>query len=255
MKIFKIIIGFFLLYGTGKESIHLLRSQGGETSGMLLSLLIMLPFVFLCAWLIGSGFSARKLKIKSLEFLKYFIFSLVLFCLIAFIELSSLVIPTNYQKINGMDIPLSKCMDGSKNLITDEKQRREFCICLADKISSSKLKEKYIDDIRSGNFDAIINKSKEEGNTFELNLESCITNTKDLEWTDKLGQVILNKMKSELKGTEIEFIVDVDSYCNCLLDKFKKYPLSKIYDESFYETEEYKEIESDCLEKSKLNNL
>lgn len=223
--------------------------------GMILSLLIMLPFIFLCAWLIGSGFSARKLKIKSFEFLKFFIISLVGFGLIAFIELMTFVVPSDYQKINGIDIPLSKCMDGSKNLIPDNKKRKIFCICLADKVSSPEFREEFLSEIKRGDFDAIIKKFNENGRIKELNFESCITNAEGLKWTDRVEEQMIKKMKSDFKGTEFEALYDVDTYSKCLVKKFRNFPLSKVYDESFYETVDYEKMEADCLEKSKLSDL
>ncbi|WPR76265.1 hypothetical protein [Algoriphagus sp. NG3] len=85
MKIFKIIIGFLLLIGAGREFIDASRQLGSLFSpGIIIGILIMLV---LSTWLIGSGFSAGKFKFKSFEFIKFFVISFMTFAIVALFSL------------------------------------------------------------------------------------------------------------------------------------------------------------------------
>ncbi|WP_157963332.1 hypothetical protein [Algoriphagus litoralis] len=85
MKTFKIIIGFLLLIGAGREFINASRQLGSLFSpGLIIGVLIMLIF---STWLIGSGFSPEKFRFKSYEFIKFFAISFVTFAVVAILSL------------------------------------------------------------------------------------------------------------------------------------------------------------------------
>ena len=176
MKVIKIIIGFLLLFGAGKEYINASRQLGSFFSpGIVVG---MLAIFLLSTWLIGSGFSQRKFNFKSLEFLKFFVIALVTFLTVAFFSLSSYVIPDNYQSINGMKIPMNKCINGIERIISDEQERVKYCICIADKITArSSIKDQYIDELKKGQLGEILIKLQKEDLLTELGIENCFGNT------------------------------------------------------------------------------
>jgi hypothetical protein len=57
-------------------------------------------------------------------------------------------------------------------------------------------------------------------------------------------------MKKQFEGTEFEQIVDVNTYCDCVVKEYKKFPLTEIMEDRFKESEEAKLIEKKCMSKS-----
>lgn len=83
MKIVKIVLGFLLLLGAGKETVIAAKQLGTFLDpGVLVGVLVLL---LLCTWLIGSGFSKDRFKFQSMEFVKYFVICSVLFALIVIV--------------------------------------------------------------------------------------------------------------------------------------------------------------------------
>ncbi len=58
-------------------------------------------------------------------------------------------------------------------------------------------------------------------------------------------------MKKELVGTEFEQTNDIEKYCGCMTDEYKKYPISQIMEVGFKESELGVSIDKKCTEKSK----
>ena len=84
MKILKIILGFLLLLGAGKETVVAANQLGTFWDpGVIIGILLLL---LLCTWLIGSGFSKERFRFKSVEFVKYFAICSLLFLFIAYIS-------------------------------------------------------------------------------------------------------------------------------------------------------------------------
>lgn len=249
MKIVKIIIGFLLLFGTGKEYINASRQLGSFFSpGIVIVTLLML---LLSTWLMGSGFSQRKLTFKSFEFIKFFVITLIIFFIIAFFSLSSYVIPDNFHSINGINIPMNKCINGSERIIENKKEREKYCICIAQKITAnSSIKEKYQSELEKGQLVNILMELQKEEIFTELGIDSCFGNT-ELKWTDNIAKSIKSNWIKELRGSEFELTNDVEVYCDCLLSEYRKYPLSKIMEDDFQESELAISIENNCKEKSK----
>lgn len=249
MKIIKIIIGFLLLFGAGKEYINASRQLSSFFSpGIVIGILLIL---ILSTWLIGSGFSERRLNFKSFEFIKFFVIALITFLTVAFFSLSSYVIPDNFHSINGIKIPMNKCINGSERIIKNEKEREKYCICIAEKITAnSSIKEKYQNELEKGQLDNILIELQKEEIFIELGIENCFGNA-EVNWTDNLAKSMKSNWIKELKGSEFELTNDVDIYCDCLLNEYRKYPLSKIMEDDFQESELAISIENNCMEKSK----
>lgn len=248
MRTFKIIIGFLLLYGAGKEYINASRQLGS-----LYDIGILIPislFLFLCTWLIASGFSKRKLKFKSFEFLKFFIISFVAFAFFAILSLGSKVIPSNFAEINGIKVPLGKCIDGNRRIIPDEKEREVYCRCFAEKVlNDSFLKSKYRNKLENDDFLKVIAEIQRSQIFLELGFENCMKSVK-MEWTDNLANSMKENWEKELIGTEFEQTNDIDKYCGCLIKEYRKYPLNKIMEDGFSGSKESIEVDEKCAKES-----
>lgn len=249
VKIIKIIFGFLLLYGAGKEYVHASKQLGSFFSpGIIVAIIGML---ILSTWLIGSGLSQRKFSIKSFEAIKFFIISLVTFSFVAFFTLASYVVPDDFMSINGVNIPMNKCINGSERIIEDEAERKEYCLCLAEKITSdSFLKDKYRDELKKGKLGDIFIELQKEEKFVELGLEDCYGKI-EITWTDNVASTLKSNWIDELQGTDFAQTNDVEIYCECLLSEYRKHPLSKIMEENFQESDLGIVIENQCIEKSR----
>lgn len=249
MKRFKIILGFLLLYGAGKEYISASRQLGSLYEiGIIIPIVLLL---ILCTWLIGSGFSTRKLKFKSFEFLKFFIITFVAFATVAIFSLGSKILPSNFTVINGIKIPLGKCIDGNRRIIPDEKEREEYCKCFIEKITNdSELKLKYQKKLENDNVNDVFKEIQSSPKFLELGIENCMTSIK-VKWTDNIANSLKRNWKKELVGTEFENTNYIDEYCDCLANEYRKFPLNKIMEDGFTEGKEALGIDEKCTKQSK----
>lgn len=237
-------MGFLLLFGAGREFIHASRDLGTLFSpGIIIGSLIM---IILSTWLIGSGFSVRKFKFKSFDFLKFFIISFVTFVFVAIFSLGSLVIPSHFVEINGLKIPLGKCIDGNRRIIPDEKERKEYCKCFVEKIlNEPELKLKYQVKLENDKVNEVFKEFQKSPKFLQLGIENCMTSIK-MKWTDNLANSMKRNYKNRLLGTEFELTNDIDKYCDCLINEYRKFPLDKIMEDEFVESKETIEIDEKC---------
>jgi hypothetical protein len=248
MNTFKKILGFLLIYGIGTEYIEASRQLGSPFNiGIIIGVLLVL---ILCALLIGSSFSKTKFEIKSLLFLKYFGISFIVFFLVAYIKLMSYAIPDDFVIINDIKIPLNKCIDGSIRIIPNEKDRIEYCTCLAEKLTSeATIKQEYKAEFEKGRLDYVMLKTQHKELFFNLGIENCMNSIKFV-FTESLGNSLKKNWKRELEGTAFEISNDLDNYCDCLITEYRKLPSGKIMKEGFLESEEGIALEKKCSNSS-----
>lgn len=244
MKTFKIVLGFLLLYGVGKEYINASRQLGSLISpGIIIATLI---FLILATWLIGSAFSARKFTFLSFEFVKFFFISFVFFAAVAIFSLGSKSEAKNFVTINELKIPLGKCIDGNKKIIPNYEDREEYCRCFVEKITNdSDLKKKYQDDLINDKVTEVFEKIKSNPKFQELGIKDCASSIK-MKWTEYLANSMKKNWKKELLGSEFETTNNVDKYCDCLLNEFQKHPLHKVIEQGYTESQEGIDIIEKC---------
>lgn len=237
-----------MLYGAGKEYIDASRQLGSFYDiGIIIPIIL---FLILCTWLIGSGFSVRKFKFKSFEFVKFFIISFVTFAIVAIFSLGAKVVPSNFVEINGIKIPLGKCIDGNRRIIPDEKEREEYCKCFIEKITNEpELKSKYQKKLEDDKVNQVFKEIQSSPIFLELSIEDCMSSIK-MKWTDNIANSMKRNWKKELVGTEFEITNDIEKYCDCLVDEYRKFPLDKIMEDGFAESKEAVEIDDKCTKQS-----
>ncbi|HEY0029118.1 MAG TPA: hypothetical protein VGC65_00055 [Bacteroidia bacterium] len=160
--------------------------------------------------------------------------------------------PRSVIVINGKKIPLDNCISGTRNMIEDSAQRKEYCSCIAMKIANYKnLPPGSIHLLEKGQFDAILTKIKEQGNFLELGIDSCFSSTATVSWTDNIKEQSKKQLRIELKANGWDSIVNIDNYCDCLLESFVKQPAAEVLSGRFSQTYEFLVLDSVCKEKSK----
>jgi hypothetical protein len=248
LKTIKIIFGFLLLFGAGQAYAQASRDLGTFFSpGVIVGVLLML---FLSTWLIGSGFSVRKMKLKSFDSIKFFIISFITFTIIAIFNLGNRSKPSHIIDINGIKIPLGKCIDGNRKIIPNENERKEYCECFAEKIlNNPKLKDEYQKDLENNKIDIVFNKIQSNPLFLELGIEECL-NSIEIKWSDNIQKSMIETWKKELKGSEFELTNNIDEYCNCMMSEYKNFPLTMIIEEGFSESTVAIEIDEKCTIKT-----
>jgi hypothetical protein len=244
----KIIFGLLMLWFTGQEYIHASRDLGTFSSLMIIG--FFLGVILLFAWVIGSGFSPTKLVFKSLDFVKFFIISLVVFSISAFFTLASYAKPDNFKIVNGINIPMNRCIDGSRRMIPNKDERIDYCTCVAEKITANPtLKNKYKSELKKGHIFKVLTSIEKEGEFPALNLESCSAKL-EMKWTDNIVNTMVLNCEKELEGTDFAQTNDTQIYCDCTISEYQKHPLSKVLADDFQESELGLSIDNNCTEKS-----
>jgi hypothetical protein len=173
MKKVKIIIGLLVLYGSGTEYIsasHELLSYWEP--GILMGCLMMLV---IATWLIGSGLSKEELDIRSIKIIKYFGLSILLFVVFACIGLITYKPEPEMVIVNGIEVNIGDMMEGYRRLIQDKQQRRAFCMCIVEKLTSDKeVAANYKSEFKEGRIDEVFKKMSPEGDVnIDIDLSVC----------------------------------------------------------------------------------
>jgi len=217
MNKFKIIIGFLLLYSIAREYISASKQLFTFLNPTFIILcLLMLAF---CAWLIGSGLSKEKLKIKSVQFAKYYGLSFLIFLLVAFISLITFRFEPDIIKVNGVDVDIAEFMNGTKKIIPDESQRRDYCICVVSKLTEDKdLVNKYKHDFEIGKFSKVIIDIQTGYSADNYYLNACLTSLTGLQWTPEFEKGMRASLKNQIRQLDISKTNDTTTYCDCLME-------------------------------------
>lgn len=246
----KFIVGLLLLYGIGAEYINASKQLFTFLDPGIIS--VSLLMIALCAWLIGSGLSKEKLKIKSFAFLKYFGLSFLIFLLIAFFSLSTYKPDPQIIKVNGIEVDIAEFMNGSKRIIPDEKQRKEYCICVVTKLTQDKeLAEKYKSEFKSGKFSTLFIDIQKGEFSDKYNLNECINSITTVEWTAVFEKGVRKTLMNQLVQTDKTKTNDINKYCDCLVEEYKKIPFNILTASEFSQSQKAFTIDSVCDIKSK----
>ena len=251
MNKFKIVIGFLLLYGIGQEYIN--ASKQFLTFLDPTIIILCLLMLVLCAWLIGSGFSKEKIKIKSFQFAKYYGLSFIIFLLIAFVSLMTYKFEPEIVKVNGIDVDIAEFMNGTKKIVPDENQRREYCICVVTKLTGDKdLIEKYKHEFEIGKFSKVIIDIQTGSTVNKYNLNECFGSLSSIQWTPAFEKGMRASLINQIRQLDISKTNDTTKYCDCLMDQYKKIPITELTNSDFPQSQKNATIDSICNAKSKI---
>jgi len=250
MKIFKIILGLLLTYGAGKEYISASRQLFSFFDpGIIIAVLLML---LLSTWLIGSGISKEKLRILSWQYLKYFGATFVIFVLFAFIGMVTFKFEPEIVKVNGINVDIAEFMNGSKKIIPDDNQRRQYCVCVVTKLTADKdLAEKYQTEFESGKFSKVIMTVQSKPAAYKHDLQECMGSVSDIQWTPEFERGLRANLMKQLTYLQMSSTNDLNKYCDCLVDEYKKIQINELTSSDFPQSDNGIKIDSICSHKSK----
>ena len=127
---------------------------------------------------------------------------------------------------NGVEIPVTTCIETNKRLFGSSVNSPEFCKCVIPKIYSLvKNDPEQLKFLKDGNWDEL---SKFKQEQFMLNYNDCLSQNAINDPSARLNSTprMIENMKAGLKmnliGTDIEKSNDLDKYCNCVIDGLLK---------------------------------
>lgn len=215
-----------------------------------------LTFLVIASWLLKKDYHKNSSSLQWIADLKYFVITILIFLTFLGAKLGPSMTQQYYTEINGMTIPLKKCIDGQEEFFPDFEERKKLCECMAENLSSSdKIKEEFQSELQRGRFDIIadgIKNNKELAN--EVDLEICMTNITEVKWTDKLVEAAKRNILQDLKESELKETHDIEKFCDCIMDGFTKIPFKEVQNDSFANSSVADSIRTLCQEKTKLKN-
>jgi len=249
MNKFKIIIGFLLLYGIGVEYISASKQlQTFFDPGIIIAFLILLFFL---TWLIGSGLSKEKLKVKSRRFLKYYAGIFIVFLFIAFISLVTYKDIPETVEANGIKIDITGFMRGTESIVPERTARVQYCKCVVTKLANNEeIRKKYKEDLETGRIDKILVNLKDDPKIGELGINECLGSTQNSNWTGALREGMKVNILKNLREAGFEKTNDIGKYCDCLLKAYTSLPVNEVASAGFYDTKKSFSIDSLCRLKS-----
>ena len=251
MRAFKIIIGFLILYSSGIEYINASKQVFSffDPSIIIISLLMLV----LCAWLLGSGISNQKLNIKSWKFARYYGATFLTFLVIAFISIFTFRFEPDIVKVNGIDVDIAEFMNGTKRIVSDEQERRAYCICVVTKLTANKeVSEKYKSEFASGKFSKVIETLQASPSFADYKLNECANSLSDIEWTTGFESGLRANLMKELNASNLSKTNDINKYCDCLVEGYKKIPIQKLSTSDFQQSPIARNIDSLCNATSQI---
>jgi hypothetical protein len=124
-------------------------------------------------------------------------------------------------------------------MVPDMKERKAYCTCLAEKLSNSQsVVDAYKKELEGGDMAKILSALLADPSYGTLELQSCLSGA-NVQWTDNVIDGMKKNCRTQLRNTDFETTNDIDKYCDCLADGYKKFPASEVA------------IDSACIQASK----
>lgn len=252
MKTVKIIIGLLLLYGASTEYIQASRELHSFYDPAIITATLL--FLVVGAWLIGSGISNQKLPIRSLQFLKYLGISTGIFLFVAFFNFINALPGNEVIEVNSMHVNIGRFMKGTEKIIPNEQQRRQWCICIVTKLTADKnLVKQHKAELESGNYAQLLKDVMNGPDAEKYGLNECYSTITNLQWTPVFEKGVRSSIIKRLNETNVSSTNDIDKYCDCLVDEYKKLTIHELSSQGFADSDKGMLIDSLCNSRSKKN--
>lgn len=251
MKSGKILLGIFILISFSKEAFNAYY----QTKDTVFFYFLIISAITLCAILFRSAFketSILRIGVKHSEQIWKFVKIISILGIITVIVPKNLTQPPKYViEENGINIPLDRCVDAFRKHIGLEAE--EFCNCIAvNMANNSYAVEHYQLDLMNGSFLRIISNYKDKGELDKIGVQDCFDRMKYNQfWNEESEVEIKALLKSQVQGTYLEEVNDLNKYCECLIDSLKTFPIDLMISGEFRMTENYIRMEYNCKQTSR----
>ncbi|MBO9562785.1 MAG: hypothetical protein J7621_08430 [Niastella sp.] len=158
--------------------------------------------------------------------------------------------------IDGIEMPIGSCIDVQNKVFGNSIDTKKFCTCFLPLLYDGlKNDPEMLELFKKGKLEFMSQFNKD---SFALVYEHCINDAATTDSTTRL--VLTPRMVKSIKATlmqrvreeGMEQIVDVDLYCDCIIDGLQTHFTAKeVMQENFNETEKYTVFMQQCQEKAK----
>ncbi len=228
IRIGKILLAAALLVAGGQESMHMYR-QTGEGTSVVISLLIMGLLTSLLFW---SAFKKRDPLLPVSRGWRIFWNVIGVLCALSLIgNLLGLGKPPAKHRItvNGLSIPLDKCVEGSVRVFTDPAERLAFCTCTATKLAAiDGATTVHKQALESGRLDEVIAHLQREQKVDMKPFSDCLAHTNGAQWTKVMTDRVRSECVTSVTADSSFQAVDVSTFCDCLAEKITRYSPAEV---------------------------
>jgi hypothetical protein len=221
----KTLLAALLLLVGLQEALNMWR-QTGSASGVIIAVLVVLA---LCAWLVRSAYRKRDDQTTPTKGARVW-WSVVgviagLSILGNLLSLGKAPVRGPVVELNGLNIPLEKCINGSVRMFKEKHERVDYCTCIATRLSEDGLvRELYRRDLEEGSMHKII-EELQGSSTHDLSkLLECFASASGMRWTDDMRDRIEQDCLVQVENDSTATHYDKDKYCDCLIDKLTTHP-------------------------------
>lgn len=252
MKSAKILFAAFILLASLREAFYAYKQTGDKW----FSIIILTISIILCGLLLRSAFKPKKLVLQENRYKIYLWNFLKIISIIGIIGfVINIGSPQSYEHlitIKGLRIPLDNCIAGNIRMIKEIDKRKEYCECLAQKLTENDtIISDYKQLLSNGQFATIMKELKQQDRLISVGIENCFVQINSVEWTKQLKESIKIEYLNQLKESDFEMTNNIEEYCDCVIEKLIKFPANEVMSGEFSETEEWVKIDSTCQEESK----
>ncbi|MBS1560777.1 MAG: hypothetical protein JSS89_04165 [Bacteroidetes bacterium] len=249
----KYVLGCLFTVQIGAEYASVSR----QVASWLTPLLPIMLLLLVSTWFIVSGHTGERVKLSSAMFWKYYGANCVACVVVAFIVVGMTRSHHEIVKVNGVDVDIAMLMEDMTKVIPDRAKRREYCVCVATKITADRdLVQKYKHDLESGKITDVAAKVLSGQAALSSDLNDCMfTSASALAWTPTLEKGIRLGLGMQIRESDRTDVIDSSAYCDCYVDELKKMPIKAWMSTEFAQSPERAVIDSICREKGRLDPL
>lgn len=224
-RLAKTLLAALLLLIGLQEALNMWR-QTGNISGVIIAVLVILA---LCAWLVRSAYRKRDVQTSPSKGAR--VLWLVVGVLAGLSILGNLFglgkppVGGPVVELNGLSIPLDKCINGSVRMFKQNDERINYCTCMATRLSEDSIVRKlYRKDLEEGHMHKVI-EDLQGSSTHDLSkLFECFASASGMRWTDDMRDRIKQDCLLQVENDSTAIHYDMGKYCDCLVDKLTTHP-------------------------------
>jgi hypothetical protein len=118
--------------------------------------------------------------------------------------------------------------------------------------ADKELMEKYQREFETGKFSDVVIRIQQEPDADKYKLQECAGSIRDVQWTSAFEQGVRTTLIKQLTDLQKNSTNDLNIYCDCLINEYKKIPAEELTSEGFGNSATGMKIDSLCDAKSKL---
>ncbi|MBP7512906.1 MAG: hypothetical protein KA791_00060 [Flavobacteriales bacterium] len=131
--------------------------------------------------------------------------------------------------VNGLTIPLDKCVEGSVRISKEPAERLAFCTCTATKLAElegvSTVHERALE---SGRLDEVIEDLQREQKVDMKPFADCLANSAGSRWTLVMSERVRAECLARIAADSSYQDLVVSKFCDCLAEKVTRFSPSEV---------------------------